>query len=310
MKLLRRQFLHLAAGAAALSTASRIARAALANVPHQTGRVSSGDVSIFYRSFGAKGRTPIVVMHGANYFDSYDWIGVAGALASDREVVAFDRRGWGESSWSPSKDYSIDAHMSDALAVVGKMGWDQAIFMGHSASSRVVVSLAANFAAKTAGLIVVDQIVPPASGDQAPTIGNPPTIFPSIEAAMASFAKLNNPPRIAHDRERAQNALIKVEGGYRLKRDPDYQNARPIGEGAQIPRRPPSDVWKDLAAVKAPTMVVRGLKSDRWDNPAVLERLTRDYPQVSIVTVDAQHDVPDQAPDALIAHVRKFVGTS
>ena len=83
---------------------------------HRTGRVNSGDVSIFYRAFGARGRTPIMVMHGANYFDSYDWIGVAGALAHDREVVAFDRRGWGESSWSPSKDYSLDAHMSDALA--------------------------------------------------------------------------------------------------------------------------------------------------------------------------------------------------
>ena len=92
MKLRRRTFLHLAAGAAALSTASRHAWArALASVPHQTGQVSSGDASIFYRSFGAKGRTPIVVMHGANYFDSYDWIGVAGVLASDREVVAFDR---------------------------------------------------------------------------------------------------------------------------------------------------------------------------------------------------------------------------
>jgi non-heme chloroperoxidase len=286
---------------------------ALPNVPHQTGRLSSGDVTIFYRSFGARGRTPIVVMHGANYFDSYDWIGVAGALASDREVVTFDRRGWGESSWSPSKDYSIDAHMSDALAVVGKMGWEQVIFMGHSASGRVVVSLAANFAAKTAGLIVVDPLLagePPAPGGAPrPTTGNAPTMFESIDAAMASFAKLGNPPRLAHDRERAANALIRVEAGYMLKRDPDNANTRPIGEGSQMPQRPPSDVWKDLAAVKAPTMFVRGLKSDRWANPAVLERLTRDYPKATITTVDAQHDVADQAPDALVAHVRKFTGT-
>ncbi|MEA2902665.1 MAG: esterase [Alphaproteobacteria bacterium] len=282
---------------------------ALPNVPHQTGRVSSGDVTIFYRSFGAKGRTPIVAMHGANYFDSYDWIGVAGALANDREVVTFDRRGWGESSWSPSKDYSIDAHISDALAVVGKMGWNQVIFMGHSASARVVISLAANFLDKTAGLIVVDPMLtvePAAGGGERQTVGNPPTVFPSIEATMASFAKLNNPPRIASDRERALNALIKVEGGYMLKRDPDNGNARPIGEGAQMPQRPPSDVWKDLAAVKAPTIIVRGLKSDRWDNPAILERLTRDYPKAALVTVNAQHDVPNQAPEELIAHVRKF----
>jgi pimeloyl-ACP methyl ester carboxylesterase len=284
---------------------------ALPNVPHQSGRVTSGDVSIFYRSFGSRGRTPIVIMHGANYFDSYDWIGVAGALASDREVVSFDRRGWGESSWSPSKDYSLDAHMGDAIAVVARMGWDKVIFMGHSASGRVVVALAAHFADKTAGLIVVDPLLsvdPPAGGGGGaprPTTGNAPTVFESIEAAMASFAKLANPPRIASDRERAQHALVKLDNGFMLKRDPDNANTRPIGEGAGMPQRPQSDVWKDLAAVKAPTILVRGLKSDRWGG-GVLERLTRDYPKATIVEVDSQHDVPNQAPDALIAHVRKF----
>jgi hypothetical protein len=43
--------------------------------------------------------------------------------------------------------------------------------------------------------------------------------------------------------------------------------------------------------------------------PAVLARLTKDYTKIAIATVDAQHDVADQAPDALIAHVRKFTGT-
>src|ERR1700745_3914710 len=105
---------------------------ALPNVPHQTGRVNSGDVSIFYRAFGAPGRTPIVIMHGANYFDSYDWIGVAGALAKEPAVVAVDRRVWGESTWSPSKDYSLDAQMSDALTVAAHLGFEQPIFMGHS----------------------------------------------------------------------------------------------------------------------------------------------------------------------------------
>jgi len=62
----------------------------------RNGRVNSGDVSIFYRAFGARGRTPILLMHGANYFDSYDWVGVAEALAGDREVASFDKRGFGK----------------------------------------------------------------------------------------------------------------------------------------------------------------------------------------------------------------------
>ena len=63
------------------------------------------------------------------------------------------------------------------------------------------------------------------SGDEdaatGPTVGNPPLVFETIEAGMARFAKLNNPPRVAHDRERMLHALIKTEAGYMLKRDPD-----------------------------------------------------------------------------------------
>src|SRR5437868_13165192 len=110
-------------------------------------RVNSGDVSIFYRAFGTPGgKTPILILHGSNYYDSYDWIGVASALATDREVVVPDRRGWGETSWSPSKDYSRDALLDDMFAVIGVMRWQQRpIIMGHSGAGPVIISYAVNF---------------------------------------------------------------------------------------------------------------------------------------------------------------------
>ena len=74
----RRQF-TLAAAATLTATSPDGARA--------DGRVTSGDVSIFYRQFGRPGKTPLVLMHGANYFDSFDWINVGEKLATDREVV-------------------------------------------------------------------------------------------------------------------------------------------------------------------------------------------------------------------------------
>ena len=74
---------------------------------------------------------------------------------------------------------------------------------------------------------------------------------------MERFAKLNNPPRFGLDRERAEHALIKVENGYMLKRDPDNGNRKPIGEGAG-PRRPPREMWAELGMVKTPTILVRG----------------------------------------------------
>jgi esterase len=272
----------------------------------RNGRVNSGDVSIFYRAFGAPGRTPILLMHGANYFDSYDWIGVGEALATDREVASYDKRGFGESGWSPSKDYSGDANLGDILAVIAGLKWDRPIVVGHSASGRLSIAFAASFPDKISRLIVVDSgMARDEGGGGRPTLGNPPLVFESVDAAMAHFAKLSNPPRISHDRERAQAALVKVESGYMLKRDPDFQNTKPQGEGADLPQRAKRDIWQELAAVKCPVMVVRGTRSDRY-TPEIIARMTRDYPGIEWATVDSQHDVPDQAPQELVAAVRKF----
>lgn len=273
------------------------------------GRLASGDVSLFYRVFGAHGRTPMLLMHGSNYFDSYDWVGIGRALATDRETASFDKRGFGDSTWSVSKDYSLDASMGDVAAVIAKLGWDKPMVVGHSSSGRLAIAFAANFPDKVSRLVVVDSGMNRDEGGPKTSVGNPPLVFESVEATMAHFAKLHNPPRISSDRERAERALVRVEKGLMLKRDPDFQNSKPQGEGAQLPQRKFRDVWDMLAAVTCPIMIVRGSRSDRW-TPDILERIQRDHPKIEWAMADAQHDVPFQAPDELVAHLRKFAGTA
>jgi pimeloyl-ACP methyl ester carboxylesterase len=279
-------------------------------VEQRTGRVNSGDVSLFYRAFGTPGRTPILLLHGSNYYDSYDWIGVASALATDRLVVTPDRRGWGESTWSPSKDYSRDALVDDMLAVMKATQMQKPIVIGHSGAGPVIISFAVNFPDQLTKLVIVDsQMNRDEDAVTGPTVGNPPTMFASIEACMERFARINNTPRIGLDRERAVNALIKLENGYMLKRDPDNGNRKPIGEGATMPRRPVREMWAELGMVKTPTILVRGTRSDRFP-PETVARFTKEMPHIPQKTVDSQHDVSRMAPDALVAHVREFIGTS
>ena len=87
-----------------------------------------------------------------------------------------------------------------------------------------------------------------------------------------------------------------------LKRDPDNGN-KPQGKSTGLPQR---DVWADLAAVKCPAMIVHALRSDRLD-AKMLDRLAVDYKGIAVAEVDCQHDIPDQQPEALIGHVRKFI---
>ena len=108
----------------------------MSDIAHETGRVRSGDVNLFYRSFGrASSRTPILIAHGLSYF-SYDWIDAAGALATDRMVVAADTRGFGDSDWSPSQDYAVPALARDFVAILDALGWQRVILVGHSMSGR------------------------------------------------------------------------------------------------------------------------------------------------------------------------------
>ena len=73
-------------------------------------------------------------------------------------------------------------------------------------------------------------------------------------------AKLYNPPQFGRDRKRAKQALVKVEKGHMLKRDPDNGNRKPIGEGAALPRRPVREMWEELRMVKVPTIIIRGYR--------------------------------------------------
>jgi pimeloyl-ACP methyl ester carboxylesterase len=240
---------------------------------HRTTRVNSGDVTLFCRIFGKPGATPIWIGHGSNYYDSVDWIEVASALATDGEVVVPDRRGWGDSTWSPSKDYSLDALLDDILAVMRVMKWPKAHIMGHSGAGPTIISFAVNFPQMTEKLILVDsQMNREESARAGKSIGNTPYVFESVEAAMAKH-KFSNPPRLAWDRKRAEQSLVKVEKGFMLKRDPDGGNRVPIGEGASLPRRPVREMWEELAMVKVPTVVIRGNRSSRYP-AATVERLT------------------------------------
>ncbi|HEY4407095.1 MAG TPA: alpha/beta hydrolase [Xanthobacteraceae bacterium] len=277
-------------------------------VEQRIARVNSGDVSLFYRVFGSPGKTPLVILHGSNYYDSYDWINVATQLASDRQVVTPERRGWGESTWSPSKNYTRDALTDDLRAVIGEMKWtEKPIIAGHSGAGPTVIAFAVNYASELSKLVLVDsQMNRDEDAVAGPTVGNPPLVFPSIEAGMAQFAKLNNPPRVAHDRDRMLHALIKVETGFMLKRDPDNGNKKPIGVAEKPPKFPLREMWAELGMVKTPTLLIRGTRSDRFP-PETVARFTKEYPHIPQETVDSQHDIPGQAPDAFVAHMRKFI---
>lgn len=275
--------------------------------PHRTGTVKSQDVEIFYRAFGRPGKTPVVILHGLSYF-SYDWIEIADALADNREVVVLDMRGFGNSSWSPSKSYKVQNFAADILAVMDKLGWKQAVLIGHSMGGRNCTYTASAHPDRVARLVLVDFSPTNAkAGSQrvTNTIVDMTLPFKSLDEAMSYF-KVD--PKQATDRQRArfEAYLMPHEGGLIPRRDLVFkENFRKVrDEGMKQDHG--ADLWECLAKVQCPTLVLRGRSSDMFA-PETVDKVKAANKNITLVEVDGGHNIPGENPEGLKQAVKKFL---
>jgi len=268
---------------------------------HETGTLQSGDVALFYQHFGRPGAAPLLILHGANYYDSQDWTGVAAALAADREVVAFDSRGFGASSWSASKDYSLDAIMDDINVLLDHFGWTRAVIAGHSLGGSFALLFGARFPQRTAGVVLVDHCPGEGGAARAPVPSSAaPKAFPTLAAALAATSRDQRTPLA-----RVEAFCRPVDGGYAFRRDPAFSNRTPATPG-WTPKITVSDAWQELAQIQAPLGVIRATQSDRFDD-ARIARVRQVQPAARVAEVASGHDVVTGAQDAVIAALRSFL---
>lgn len=274
---------------------------------HRTGTAPSGDVELFYRAFGRRGATPILIVHGLSFI-SYDWIGIADRLAAGREVVAMDMRGFGDSGWSADKKYGVGDFAGDCLALMDHLRWDRAILMGHSMGGRNATWCAAESPDRAAALVLVDyspENAPAGSDRVATTVAGIPDRFASIEEGMAYFGADADAPAGAPVRLRYEAYLKPVDGGYIVKRDDFHRDRfRKLLAGAPADGGP--DMWGALAKVACPILEVRGAASDMFA-AATVERVKSTNENLTLVEVEAGHDVGGDNPEGLVAEVVKFL---
>ncbi|MEX2454445.1 MAG: alpha/beta hydrolase [Rhodospirillaceae bacterium] len=278
---------------------------------HYTGTVTSGDVELFYRRFGKTGGTPILIVHGLSYF-SYDWIPVASRLAeAGRDVVAMDMRGFGDSTWSPSRAYAIGDFAGDIVVLMDRLGWETANLLGHSMGGRNSTWCAAEYPDRIATLILGDytpQNAPAGSQRVTRTVAGVPDAFATVDDALEYFGKSRDLPAGDPGRRRMEAYLKKTGAGYIVKRDAWHRERfRAVLEGKGAGGGP--DMWARLAEVQCPTLVVRGKRSDMFAAEDV-ERVRQTNPRIELVEIDAGHDLAGDAPEALVAEISRFLGGS
>ena len=271
-----------------------------------TGRIRSGDVEIFYRKFGKPGLTPVLIVHGLSFF-SYDWIDAGTQIAEDREVAAIDMRGFGQSDWSPSRDYKLEMLSDDVIKVLDTLGWRKAVLMGHSFGGRVCLATAGWKPERAAGLVLVDfapDLAPAGRRHVAERIGRQPDVFGSADEAMAYHGHSNVPPQ-SPLRARWEAFLKQTDGGYVLRRDLHYRdNFKRALEGQSSPA--PAFLWPMLSDLKLPTLMIRATESDMFE-AATLEKARTMNPQMVGIELAGSHDLAGDNPRGLAMAVKQFL---
>lgn len=104
------------------------------NVPTQT--ITAGGVNFAYREMGQhNGGTPVVfLVHLAAVLDNWD-PRIMDGIAAKRHVIAFDNRGIGASSGSPSN--SMEEMADDAISFIHAKGFQQVDLLGFSLGGMV-----------------------------------------------------------------------------------------------------------------------------------------------------------------------------
>lgn len=281
------------------------AASAAAIAPHKIGSCRSDDVTLNYRLFGKPGKLPILINHGLSYF-SFDWIGIAAELALDREVAAFDMRGFGDSSPSPEKKYGIKDYAADIIALMDQFKWTKAVVVGHSMGGRNVTFCAAENPTRMGAIVCVDmapQNAPQGSDRIARSVAGVPDTFPSVDAAIVHFGRDAKDPLV---RARFEAYLRPVPGGFAIKRDPIHKERMQKSIATGERPKPEIDMWQVLAKVNCPILVVRGAQSDMFAAD-IKDRVRSTNKMIALVEVDGGHNVGGDNPKGLTAEIIKFL---
>jgi pimeloyl-ACP methyl ester carboxylesterase len=103
---------------------------------------------------GAEGQPLVVLTHGA-CVDHHSFDRTAPVVAESYRVVTWDVRGHGKSQLM-GEDYTLSLVVDDLLALVERLGYDRAVYVGHSNGSYIGQELAYRHPKRVQALAVVD----------------------------------------------------------------------------------------------------------------------------------------------------------
>jgi esterase len=259
-----------------------------------------------YLDWGTPGKRPILFLHGGA-LTAHTWDLCCLALRADYHCLALDQRGHGDSDWSPDADYSIAAQRDDIRGVTTALGLDDFILIGMSMGAINALAYAIAYADSLSALVLIDAgpyLRRPGSRRIRDFVdgGAAPETLEAIVARALAFNPRRDP--LILRRSLMHNLRRQEDGNWVWKYDRRRFKAM-LDDRHRTERVSLAD---GLAAVRCPTLVVRGGESDVfYDEDA--ERLAAGFPDGRWVKIpEAGHTVQGDNPKDLVAALRLFLG--
>ena len=250
---------------------------------------------------------PVVLMHGwATSSRAWD-AQVPALVQAGFRVIAYDRRGFGQSS-QPWHGYEYDTFTSDLAALLDHLDLTDAVLVGFSMGGGEVVRYLSRFGADRVSKIVLASSVTPYlfKSDDNPDGGIDDAF---VDGMIGEVAK---------DRFAFMDEFLNkyYSAGRKLKVSPQQKAYALSLAVAAFPRAMTEsiDAWgrtdfrSDLAAVTVPTLIIHGDSDNIVPIEVSGERTAKAIPgSVLVVLQDAPHGVLMSHPDEWNAAVLRFL---
>lgn len=257
------------------------------------GTFDTGELTLRFLEWGPDDARPILLLHGfAQTAHSWDFVSLA--LAGTYRVLALDSRGHGDSDWAPDGDYSADAYRRDLAALIDGLGLAPLPIVGSAIGGRHAYTLAGLSPEYVCALAIID--VGPVTATKGSRRIRRFVSLPDERDSYEDFVQAIHEyqPHRAIQQIRGTlkyNIRETPEGKWTWKydralRDPERRNPEP----------PEEESFKIFRAIRCPTLLVRGERSDVLTEE-MATRMADAIPECEFVEVPrAGHTVPGDNP--------------